>query len=141
LDKNHIFQKAIEVINNQLSALSSMLMSMEVVRAVDLILNFRGRVVVSGMGKSGMVGKKIAATLASTGTATFYVHPEQAFHGDLGMNKFIYVALLISNSGETEVIVRILPYLHDQKKQGRRDDRQDRFHSCSICRCCFGRWS
>jgi arabinose-5-phosphate isomerase len=140
---NQIFQQAIEVIDNQLSALSSMRMrmGMEVVRAVDLILNARGRVVVSGMGKSGIIGKKIAATLASTGTTAFYVHPGEAFYGDLGMIRGIDVALLISNSGETEEIVRILPYLHDQKNKvvamtGKMDSI-----SCSICRCCFGRWS
>jgi arabinose-5-phosphate isomerase len=83
-------------------------------RAVDILLSMRGRVVVVGMGKSGIIGQKIAATLASTGTPAFFVHPGEAFHGDLGMIRAIDVALLISNSGETEEIIRILPFLQYQ---------------------------
>lgn len=84
-------------------------------KAVEIILNARGRVVVVGMGKSGLVGKKIAATMASTGTPAFSVHPGEAFHGDLGMIKPIDVVLMISNSGETEELIRILPFLEHQK--------------------------
>lgn len=84
-------------------------------KAVDLILQTRGRVVVIGMGKSGIIGQKIAATLASTGTPAFFVHPGEAFHGDLGMIRGLDVALLISNSGETEEVLRILPFLEWQK--------------------------
>ena len=69
--------------------------------AVDLILATKGRVVVSGMGKSGHIGRKIAATLASTGTPAFFVHPAEASHGDLGMVTPADVCILISNSGET----------------------------------------
>lgn len=85
--------------------------------AVDIVMMTLGRVVVVGMGKSGIIGKKIAATLASTGTPAFFVHPGEAFHGDLGMIKPVDVALLISNSGETEEIIRILPFLHYQKNK------------------------
>lgn len=85
--------------------------------AVELILAMRGRVVVVGMGKSGIIGQKIAATLASTGTPAFFVHPGEAFHGDLGMIKPIDVALLISNSGETEEVLRVLPFLQYQKNK------------------------
>ncbi|WP_019450914.1 KpsF/GutQ family sugar-phosphate isomerase [Cupriavidus sp. BIS7] len=84
-------------------------------KAVDIVLNARGRVVVVGMGKSGLIGKKIAATMASTGTPAFSVHPGEAFHGDLGMIKPIDVVLMISNSGETEELVRILPFLEYQQ--------------------------
>jgi arabinose-5-phosphate isomerase len=84
-------------------------------KAVALILNARGRVVVVGMGKSGLIGKKIAATMASTGTPAFSVHPGEAFHGDLGMIKPIDVVLMISNSGETEELIRILPFLKHQQ--------------------------
>jgi arabinose-5-phosphate isomerase len=84
-------------------------------KAVEIILNARGRVVVVGMGKSGLIGKKIAATMASTGTPAFSVHPGEAFHGDLGMIKPIDVVLIISNSGETEELIRILPFLEHQK--------------------------
>ena len=86
-------------------------------QAVDLVLEMRGRVVVVGMGKSGIIGQKIAATLASTGTPAFFVHPGEAFHGDLGMIKPIDVALLISNSGETEEVLRILPVLQYQQNK------------------------
>lgn len=84
-------------------------------KAVDMVLQARGRVVVVGMGKSGIIGQKIAATLASTGTPAFFVHPGEAFHGDLGMIRGLDVALLISNSGETEEVLRILPFLEYQQ--------------------------
>jgi arabinose-5-phosphate isomerase len=79
--------------------------------AVGAILELRGRVVVMGMGKSGHVGRKIAATLASTGTAALFVHPAEASHGDLGMIKPIDLVLLISNGGESDEITVILPVL------------------------------
>jgi len=79
--------------------------------AVDLILNAGGHVVVSGLGKSGHIGKKIAATLASTGTPAFFMHPVEAYHGDLGMIRGGEVALLMSYSGQTEEVVRLLPVL------------------------------
>ncbi len=83
----------------------------ELVRAVDLILTSPGRIIVSGMGKSGLVGKKISSTLSSTGTASFFLHPAEALHGDLGMIKERDIALLLSNSGETEEMVRLIPFL------------------------------
>jgi len=79
------------------------------VRAVALMLAARGRVVVMGMGKSGHVGRKIAATLASTGTPAMFVHPTEASHGDLGMIQPQDVVLAISNSGESDELVSILP--------------------------------
>jgi arabinose-5-phosphate isomerase len=78
-------------------------------RAVELILGIRGRVVVMGMGKSGHIGRKIAATLASTGTPAMFVHPAEASHGDLGMIKPVDLVLAISNGGESEEITVILP--------------------------------
>lgn len=80
-------------------------------RAVHRMLEVRGRVVVMGMGKSGHVGRKIAATLASTGTAAMFVHPAEARHGDLGMIKAIDLVLAISYSGESEELISILPVL------------------------------
>jgi arabinose-5-phosphate isomerase len=80
-------------------------------KAVDLVLHTRGRVVVMGMGKSGHVGRKIAATLASTGTPAMFVHPAEASHGDLGMVKAIDLVLAISNSGESDELNAILPML------------------------------
>lgn len=79
--------------------------------AVNLILECRGRIVVTGMGKSGLVGKKIAATMASTGTPSFFLHPAEGSHGDLGMVARGDVAVALSNSGETEEIIRLLPVL------------------------------
>jgi len=81
------------------------------VQAVDLMLKVRGRVVVMGMGKSGHIGRKMAATLASTGTPAMFVHPAEASHGDLGMIKPVDVVLAISNSGESEELIGILPVL------------------------------
>ena len=80
-------------------------------RAVEAMLELRGRVVVMGMGKSGHVGRKIAATLASTGTPAMFVHPAEASHGDLGMIKPIDLVIAISNGGESDEIVVILPVL------------------------------
>lgn len=81
------------------------------VEICKLLRDCRGRVVVTGMGKSGHVGNKIAATLASTGTPAFFVHPAEASHGDLGMLTEIDVVLALSNSGETDEIISILPIL------------------------------
>ncbi len=80
---------------------------------IQTILNSSGRVVVCGMGKSGLIGKKIVATLASTGTPSFFMHPGEAFHGDLGMVTQEDVFIAISNSGETEEVIRLLPFLKD----------------------------
>lgn len=85
----------------------------EFFEAVQTLYNTSGRVVVSGMGKSGHIGRKIAATLASTGTPSFFVHPAEAFHGDLGMITAQDTVILLSNSGKTEEIVRLLPYLQE----------------------------
>ncbi|MEK7332500.1 MAG: KpsF/GutQ family sugar-phosphate isomerase, partial [Nitrospirota bacterium] len=79
--------------------------------AVNTIFKSKGRVVVTGMGKSGLVGKKIAATLASTGTPAFFLHPAEAIHGDIGMVTAEDVIIAISNSGETEELVGIIPFL------------------------------
>lgn len=84
-------------------------------QAVDMMLGVQGRVVVTGMGKSGHIGRKIAATLASTGTPAMFVHPAEASHGDLGMIKTVDLVLGISNSGESDELVAILPVL---KRQG-----------------------
>ncbi|ABM39398.1 KpsF/GutQ family sugar-phosphate isomerase [Polaromonas naphthalenivorans] len=83
----------------------------EFVQAVGLMFACPGRVVVMGMGKSGHIGRKIAATLASTGTPAMFVHPAEASHGDLGMIQAVDVVLAISNSGESEELVAILPVL------------------------------
>jgi arabinose-5-phosphate isomerase len=84
-------------------------------QAVDTILNCRGRVVVSGIGKSGHIARKIASTLASTGTPAFFVHPAEASHGDLGMVARDDVFIALSNSGESDELLAIIPLL---KRQG-----------------------
>jgi arabinose-5-phosphate isomerase len=80
-------------------------------KACDLMLNCKGRVVVTGMGKSGHIGKKIAATLASTGTPSHFVHPGEASHGDLGMITENDVVLALSNSGTTNEVITLIPLL------------------------------
>lgn len=80
-------------------------------KALDLIFQCAGRIIISGMGKSGIIGQKIAATLASTGTPAFFVHPGEAFHGDLGMICNSDVILLITNSGETDEVLKLVPSL------------------------------
>jgi arabinose-5-phosphate isomerase len=80
-------------------------------KAVDLLAECRGKVVVSGMGKSGLVGQKIAATLASTGTSSFFLHPAEGVHGDLGMLARRDALIAISNSGETQELLQLLPYV------------------------------
>ena len=81
------------------------------VEAVEVILNCRGRVVVCGIGKSGHVGRKLAATLASTGTPAFFVHATEAMHGDLGMIAAHDVVIMLSNSGETDELVSLIPHV------------------------------
>ncbi|NWF74154.1 MAG: KpsF/GutQ family sugar-phosphate isomerase [Nitrospirae bacterium] len=79
--------------------------------AVDLLYRCKGKVVVSGMGKSGLIGQKIAATMASTGTPSFFLHPAEGLHGDLGMLARRDVTIAISNSGETQEILQLLPFM------------------------------
>lgn len=83
--------------------------------AVNAIFQSKGKLIISGMGKSGIVGQKIAATLASTGTPSFFLHPGEAYHGDLGMIEENDIVLLISNSGETDEVLKIIPFLKHQK--------------------------
>ncbi len=83
----------------------------EIEKAIDIIVPISGKLVVTGVGKSGLVGAKIAATLASTGTSSFFLHPTEAMHGDLGMIGKDDVVLAISYSGESEELIQILPHL------------------------------
>lgn len=103
-------RKALEIERDALSALIPRVGS-DFARACELMLACRGRVVVTGMGKSGHVGGKIAATLASTGTPSFFVHPGEASHGDLGMITPGDAVIAISNSGETAEILTLLPLI------------------------------
>ena len=109
--KSNILALAQSVIKQEAEALITMQARLgpDFEAAVETILQCQGRVVVAGTGKSGQISRKIAATLSSTGTPAFYLHPSDALHGDLGMIGSADVLLLVSNSGETEDIIAMLP--------------------------------
>ncbi len=111
-DKKSYIDSAIKTIQTEIEGLNSLFscFNENYVKAIDLILNCKGRVVISGMGKSGHIGNKIAATLASTGTPAFFIHPAEASHGDLGMITTDDVVILLSNSGETKELRDIIFY-------------------------------
>ncbi len=113
MNKDDIITLAQAVIENEAAAVSALLDRIDesFCRACEIMLDCEGRIVVIGMGKSGHIGGKIAATLASTGTPAFFVHPAEASHGDLGMIKKTDVVLALSNSGETDEVNLILPLL------------------------------
>ncbi len=117
VDDARLLQLAHDTLDIEANALLGLQkkLSSSFVQAVRAVLKVRGRVVIMGMGKSGHVGRKIAATLASTGTPAMFVHPAEASHGDLGMVKEIDLVLAISNSGESDELAAILPVL---KRQG-----------------------
>lgn len=102
-----------EAIREQAWALQNLALSLDdsFDRAVQKILAYSGHLVISGMGKSGLVGRKMAATFSSTGTPSFFVHPAEAVHGDLGMIRPQNLVMLISNSGETQEVLNLLPSL------------------------------
>lgn len=103
-----VFDKEIEALTRTRDALGEDFSNM-----VDLVLNCRGKVVLTGMGKPGHIGTKIAATLASLGTPAFFMHPAEAMHGDLGMVEEKDVVILMSYSGESEEVIRLMPTLHE----------------------------
>ncbi|MBS7817320.1 KpsF/GutQ family sugar-phosphate isomerase [Wohlfahrtiimonas chitiniclastica] len=102
-----------DVVGEQIEILKKWKVSLngEIDQAVEMILSCEGRVIISGVGKSGLIGQKIVATFASTGTPSFYLHPTEAFHGDLGMLKPVDVVILISYSGETDEVNKLIPSL------------------------------
>ena len=112
--KAQILDLARKAINTEMLALKHMKETLgdNFADAVELILACSGKCIVTGMGKSGLVGRKIAATLASTGTPSFFLHPGEAFHGDLGMISKDDVVLALSYSGETDEILKIVPFIH-----------------------------
>ncbi len=113
MTNEEIKAKAIETIRIEAQAVLDLEkhVDAEFLQVVKLILSLKGRVILTGMGKSGHIGRKIAATLASTGTPAFFMHPGEAFHGDLGMVTCHDVVIAISNSGESSEIVNILPVI------------------------------
>lgn len=115
--KTNVLQIAKEVFATEARTISDLgaKLNADFEKSIELILRTKGRLVVSGMGKSGHIGAKIAATLASTGTPSFFMHPAEALHGDLGMLTNDDTLLAISNSGESEEILKIIPAI---KKRG-----------------------
>ena len=104
---------AIKTIDSEIRAIEELKKSLDaesLTKALDFMQNSTGRIIITGMGKSGHIGKKIAASLASTGTPSFFVHPAEASHGDLGMITDDYVVIAISNSGESRELIDILNY-------------------------------
>lgn len=114
-DKNQIKQYAIETFEAEAAAIRNLsnLLTDDFAQAVETILGCTGKVIVTGMGKSGIIGKKIAATLASTGTPSFFLHPGEAYHGDLGMISSNDIVLAIANSGQTDEILRLIPFMQN----------------------------
>ena len=109
-------QRVLQIEAEAIAALGQRLGN-DFLRAVELILACRGRVIVCGLGKSGHIGRKIAATLASTGTPAYFVHAAEAVHGDLGMITNNDILIAISNSGENDELLIIVPLI---KRQGGR---------------------
>ncbi|MGR5362809.1 KpsF/GutQ family sugar-phosphate isomerase [Vibrio mediterranei] len=110
-----VLDRAREVLDIEIAALQYMSRNLDdsFSDVVNTILESEGRAIVCGMGKSGIIGKKIAASFASTGTPSFFMHPGEAFHGDLGMVRPEDVFIAISNSGETDEVLKLLPFLSD----------------------------
>ena len=114
LTSQEILDLARRTLRTEAEALDRMseLLDGNFVAVVNSIVESRGKVIVTGMGKSGLVGRKIAATLASTGTPSFFLHPGEAFHGDLGMISADDIILALSYSGETDEVLKIVPFIH-----------------------------
>jgi len=106
-----IIEKAKEVIRKEAEAILNLekKINSEFQKAVEMVLKCKGRVIVTGMGKSGLIGKKIAATLASTGTSAIFLHPVEGLHGDLGVVRRDDVVIAITKSGETEELQQLFP--------------------------------
>lgn len=113
LTSQEILDLARRTLNVEAEALQMMAQRLgdDFLSAVNRILSASGKLIVTGMGKSGLVGRKIAATLASTGTPSFFLHPGEAFHGDLGMISKEDVILALSFSGETDEVLKIVPFI------------------------------
>jgi arabinose-5-phosphate isomerase len=110
-DEQRLLARAIRVLSVEARAIEELKGRIDgnFAKAIELLLAATGKVVVTGMGKSGLIGRKIAATMASTGTPSFFLHPAEGIHGDVGMVRDGDVVIALSNSGETEEVVRLLP--------------------------------
>ncbi len=111
MDYNSIAKEVLLTEAKELNTVAESISSYDFESAVDLIVSSKGKLIVTGVGKSGLVGAKIAATLASTGTSSFFIHPTEAMHGDLGMIGKDDIVLAISYSGESEELIQLLPHL------------------------------
>ena len=122
--KAQILEVARKAIHTEMLSLKRMedTLGDEFATAVEMILGSRGKCIVTGMGKSGLVGRKIAATLASTGTPSFFLHPGEAFHGDLGMISKEDIVVALSYSGETDEILKIVPFIHSNSALAKNSD-------------------
>eukprot|EP01156_Anaeramoeba_ignava_P011056 Anaeramoba_ignava/a481800_10.p1 GENE.a481800_10~~a481800_10.p1 ORF type:complete len:322 (+),score=25.87 a481800_10:723-1688(+) len=111
MDFNKIAKEVLDIEANELKIASDNISSFDIEKAINLIYDCKGKVIVTGVGKSGLIGAKIAATLASTGTSSFFLHPTEAMHGDLGMIGKDDIVLGISYSGESEELIQLLPHI------------------------------
>lgn len=111
--KNEILKNGLDTIEKEINALKILKNNVgeNFINAIELIYQCTGKVIITGMGKSGLIGQKIAATLTSTGTPSFFMNPAEGSHGDLGLVLKGDIIILLSKSGETDEIVKILPYL------------------------------
>ncbi|SMY35971.1 KpsF/GutQ family sugar-phosphate isomerase [Photobacterium andalusiense] len=135
----NVIEIAKQVIQTEIQGLDYMSsrIGVEFKQAIDVILSTHGRTIICGMGKSGIIGKKIAASFASTGTPSFFMHPGEAFHGDLGMVKPEDVFIAISNSGETDEVLKLLPFLRDNGNYiiaitGKSDSTLAKYAHCNL---------
>ena len=113
MNLKNIAKEVLEIQSKEIFDLSNNI-TIDFEDAVNAVVNSKGKFIICGMGKSGIIGKKIAATLASTGTPSFFLHPGEAYHGDLGMIEKEDIILLISNSGETDEVLKLIPFLKSQ---------------------------
>ncbi|MEE9524032.1 MAG: KpsF/GutQ family sugar-phosphate isomerase [Thermodesulfovibrionales bacterium] len=111
--KEDLLAVAKKVLNTEAAAITALIDNLDhnFEKAIETIYSSKGRTVITGMGKSGLIGKKIASTLSSTGTPTLFLHPAEAGHGDLGMVTEDDVVIALSNSGETDEILKLIPYI------------------------------
>ena len=128
MQSQEIINRAVECLQCEAAAIQALIPRLDenFLRAVQLIRDCKGKIVVTGVGKSGHIGSKIAATLASTGTPAFFLNPLDAYHGDLGMLGPDDLVLAISYSGATEELLRFLPLmLSDDQKRGDKGNNQE----------------
>src|SRR5215212_4299911 len=116
MTRNHLadIQQVLRIESDAIAQTADRLDHAEVQRVVELLADCKGKVVILGVGKSGIIGQKIAATMTSAGTAALYLHPSDALHGGLGIVQSDDVVIVLSNSGETDEIIAMLPYLKNR---------------------------